>query len=314
MLPDPAASPDALSHERVVQLVREAVARRAEWATADHPVRLFDRASDGIPRLVIERFGTAVRASGAPDRAALLPAIREGLGEPGEFFYRFGFEQLGGPAGDDGLRTVREDGLSYEVQLLPNRNTGFFLEAQPARAWVRAHASGRRVLNLFAYTCAFGLVAAAGGARSTVNVDSVPSVLARGKRNYELNGLRFDTRAFWESDVLDALKRARKSGAAYDGVVLHPPPVETGGRRGRRTEPVRDLARLAEACRAVLAPGGWLLVPYSPEALTRDQVVGAAGLGEPTWEGPPRADFGDLPVQPAPRALAFEVPGSEDHQ
>ncbi len=295
-----------LSHERMVQLVREAVARRAEWVSADHPVRLFDRASDGIPRLVIERFGSALRASGAPDHAVLLPAIREGLGNPSELFFRFGFEHVGGPPGDDGLRRILEDRLSYEIQLLPNRNTGFFLEAQPARAWVRAHAAGRRILNLFAYTCAFGMVAAAGGARSTVNVDSVPSVLARGKRNYELNGLRFDTRAFWESDALDALKRARKSGAAYDGVILHPPPVKTGGQRGRRTEPVRDLAKLAEACRAVLAPGAWLLVPYSPEALTRDQVLGAAGLGDPIWEGLPRRDFGDPPFQPAPRAMAFE--------
>ena len=297
--PAPGPSP-----EEAIRLVREAIQRRERWAGADHPVRLFDRSADGITRLVIERYGTALRASGSPDRARLLPAIREALGNPRELFFRFGFETLGGPEGDDGVRRVREDGLEYEVQLLPHRNTGLFLEAQPARAWVRANASGRRILNLFAYTCAFGVAAAAGGARSTVNVDAVPTVLARGRRNYELNRAAFDTRCFWEEDVLDALKRSRRSKAAFEGLILHPPPVATGGTRGRRTDP-RDLARLAQGSRAVLAPGAWLLVPYSPEALTRDEVIEAVGLGAPTWEAPPRDDFGDTPGQPAPRALAF---------
>lgn len=290
----------------VAALVRAALVRRAELSGADFPVRLFDRAGDGLSRLVIERFGGAVRVSGGPEKAALLPVIREALGAPAELFYRFGHEAQGGP--DGGVRVVQEDGLIYEVALLPHRNTGLFLEARGARRWVGQNAQGRRVLNLFAYTCAFGLAAAAGGARATTNVDAVPSVLARGRRNYELNGLPFDPRSFWKSDVRDALKRARKSGASFDGIVLHPPPVQTGGDRGRRTDAVRDLEVLCRACREVLAPGGWLLLAWTPWELDGEQIHEAAGFGVPRWVAPCEPDFRCTPQQPGLRSFAYFLP------
>lgn len=57
-----------------------------------------------------------------------------------------------------------------------------FTDARPARAWVREHAAGRRVLNTFAYTCGFGLSAALGGAAVVKNVDLSRKVLAWGRR------------------------------------------------------------------------------------------------------------------------------------
>lgn len=300
------ASAAPLEAAEVAALVRAALERRAELSGTDFPVRLFDRAGDGLSRLVIERFGDALRISGGPEKAALLPAIREALGCPAELFYRFGHEAQGGP--DGGVRVVKEDGLLFEVALLPHRNTGLFLEARGARRWVRQNAQGRRVLNLFAYTCAFGVAAAAGGARATTNVDAVPSALARGRRNYELNGLPIDGRTFWKSDVRDALKRARKSGARFDGVVLHPPPVETGGDRGRRTDAVRDLETLGRACREVLAPGGWLLLAWTPWELESEQIHEAVGLGLPRWIAPCEPDFQVTAQQPGLRSFAYFAP------
>ena len=241
--------------------------------------------------------------SGGPEKAPLLPAIAGALGHPRELFFRFGHESRGGP--DDGLRTVSEHGLSYEVALLPNRNTGLFLEAREARRWVKEHSQGRRVLNLFAYTCAFGVAAAAGGARSTANVDAVPGVLARGKRNYLLNALPVDGRTFWESDVLKALRKVKKSGGAFDGIVLHPPPVETGGSRGRRTDAVRDLEELSAACREVLAPGGWLLLPWTPSTVSAQEIDRSVGLGPPAERLECGADFTSTPEQPGLRAFVY---------
>lgn len=295
-----------LEGAEVVRRIREAVARRASLANADFPVRLFDRGADGIPRLVVERYGTALRVSGGPEKAPLLDAIREGLGHPAELFHRFGHRAMGGP--DAGQRVVAEHGLRFEVGLLPHRNTGLFLDAREARRWVRTHAEGRRILNLFAYTCAFGVAAAAGGARATTNVDAVPSALERGRRNYELNGLRHDGRTFAESDVLDALKRARKSGAGFDGIVLHAPPLETGGVRGRRTDGAKDFERLVSACREVLAPGGWLLVAWTATALPVAELTVAVGLGEPREVVRSGEDFAQTEEQPALRALAFVAP------
>ncbi|MBI5543046.1 MAG: hypothetical protein HY901_04110, partial [Deltaproteobacteria bacterium] len=122
---DPAPFPQ-LDPAEAARLIRVAVARRASFAGAPFPVRLFDRGADGIPRLVIERFGTALRVSGGPEKAPLLPAIRGALGDPPELFHRFGHLAMGGP--DAGQRIVVEHGLRFEVGLLPHRNSGLFLE------------------------------------------------------------------------------------------------------------------------------------------------------------------------------------------
>ncbi len=298
----------SLTPTEVVDLVSRAVARRAPLVAQDaEAVRLFDRMGDGIPRLVIERFGRAVRVTGAPERAVLLEPIREALGGEGELFWRFGHALQGGPPSADSVRVICEHGLRYEVRLLPDRHTGLFLEARDLRQWVRSNAADRRVLNLFAYTCAFGVAAAAGGARATTNVDAVPSALARGRRNYELNGLPFDGRTFWKSDVVSALRKAQAQGGLFDGVVLHPPPVESGGGRGRRIDPVRDLARLLDLCKAVLAPGGWLLLAWTSGELTDEALVSTVALGPPTWRGTAGPDFIATPEQARVRAFAFEA-------
>ncbi|MCB9539000.1 MAG: class I SAM-dependent methyltransferase [Myxococcales bacterium] len=264
-------------------------------------LRLFDGAADGVPGLVIERFADAIRARGPARLAPEVAAIRAGLPDDAPFFWRFTHAHAGGPPGDDGARVAREHDLRFAVQLQGARNTGLFLDARPARAWVRAHAADRRVLNLFAYTCGFGVAAAAGGARSTVNVDAAPGALARGRANYALNELPADGRTFWKSDVLDALKRARRGGARFDGVVLDPPPVAQPGGAGRRMDASRDLARLLAACRAVLAPGGWLLVLARPASPPDDALSALVDLGAPRWSAGPDADFRD----PCVRARAF---------
>lgn len=290
----------------IIHLVRQAVENRKPLLDAGiDTLRLFDRAADGIPRLVIEQFGSAIRISGGPERVELLEPIIEALSAPAELFWRFGHEHCGGPSGDNGVRAVSENGLRYEVRLLPDRHTGLFLEARDLRRWVRENSAGRRVLNLFAYTCAFGVAAAAGGARSTTNVDAVPSALARGRRNYELNGLGYDGRAFWKSDVISALKKVKAQGGAFDGIVLHPPPVTSGGDRGRRFEPVRDLQKQLELCKAVLAPGGWLLLAWTSGELADADLIEAVGLGNPFWTGTAGTDFVPTSEQAVVRAFAF---------
>ncbi len=301
-------SPLRLTSQEITDRISRAVERRESLITeGTEALRLFDRAGDGISRLVIERFGTALRVTGAPERSELQEPVREMLGGQGELFWRFGHAVQGGPPGADPVRVVSENGLRYEVRLLPDRHTGLFLEARDLRQWVRSNASGRRVLNLFAYTCGFGVAAAAGGARSTTNVDAVPSALARGRRNYELNSLPFDGRTFWKSDVVSALRKARAQEALFDGVVLHPPPVESGGGRGRRIDPVRDLSRWVDLCKAVLAPGGWLLLAWTSGQLTDEALVSTVDMRPPTWSGTAGADFIATPKQPVVRAFAFQA-------
>ncbi len=293
-----------MTNDEVEAAVRAAAARREHLHR--EALRLVDGAGDGLPQLVVERFGDAFRVRGHPDRASWLPAIRRALDDPQRLYWRFGHANEGGP--DDGVFEVVEGGLRYQVRLTGHHNTGLFLDGAPARAWVREHAEGRRVLNLFAYTCAFGVAAAAGGARATTNVDPVSGVLRRGQENYARNALKFDGRSFWRSDALSALRRARRQGGRFDGIVLDPPPMPTGGRRGRRVDASRDLPHLAAACRDVLDPGGWLLVLSAVGRLTDDELTVAIDFGEPAWRGTSGDDFVAAPGIAKLRAWAFFQP------
>ena len=287
------------------EILRAAFARRDGLDLQTDAVRLFDGVGDGLDRLVVERLGEAIRVTGAPTEAPLLDAVRAALPPETPLFWRFGNDTLGGP--DEGRRMVAEGDLRFQVELLPNRNTGLFLDARPARRWVRANSDGRRVLNLFSFTGSLGVAAARGGARSTVNVEPVPRAQARAAENYAANGLTPDGRTFWRADALEALKRARSGGAQFDAVILDPPPVPTGGDRGRggRVDVRADLVRLLRAAREVLAPEGWLLLLCASRIVDPDAAAAEAGLGATLWSGTSDGDFVALPESPTLRLRAF---------
>ncbi len=212
------------------------------------------------------------------------------------------------PAPDDPFRdrpgrfVVTEDGARLGVDLLYGVNTGLFLDAAPMRAWLRARSDGARVLNLFSYTAAFGVAAARGGARSTTNVDGVPSALERGAANYALNRLPDDARTHTRSDVFAFLGRAAKRGTTWDVVVSDPPPVPTlGGRGGGRRkgfDPIRDTERLLRLALRCVTPGGALLAM-------------SAARGEERFEGPLAAVTAELwgAAEALPLDRAPEFPG-----
>ncbi|MGJ8696734.1 MAG: class I SAM-dependent methyltransferase [Verrucomicrobiaceae bacterium] len=117
-----------------------------------------------------------------------------------------------------------ETGLHYHLSLDRNQNHGFFLDMKPGRDWIRAHASGKRVLNLFAYTCSLSVAALAGGADSVVNLDMASGALATGRKNHHLN---FDPATCQRASYLphDLFKSWGRlvRGAPYDLVVIDPP-------------------------------------------------------------------------------------------
>ncbi len=80
-------------------------------------------------------------------------------------------------------------GLRYQLELGKAQNTGLFLDMRHGRDWLRRHAAGKRVLNLFAYTCAFSVAALAGGAERVVNVDMQSRALSRGRHRLNRRAL-----------------------------------------------------------------------------------------------------------------------------
>lgn len=154
---------------------------------------------------------------------------------------------------------VREQGLKFEVNLSDYLDTGLFLDHRVARAAVRDAAAGRDVLNLFAYTGAFSVYAAAGGARSVTTVDLSTTWLDVARRNFALNDLDAGPpHRFVRADAMAWLDDPATLSPGFDLVVLDPPTFSNSKRMQDVFDVQRDHVPMIRAVRARLRPGGTL--------------------------------------------------------
>jgi 23S rRNA (cytosine1962-C5)-methyltransferase len=163
---------------------------------------------------------------------------------------------------------VTEAGTRYLVHLLRGQNHGLFIDMAAGRRWVRENVKpGGKVLNLFAYTCAFSVVALQAGAAAVVNVYLASGALATGRGNHELNGVKARAQ-FLAHDIFNSWGKLTRGGP-YDLVVCDPPSFQKGS-----FVATKDYARLARRLPTLLAPGGHALLclnaPELGEAFLRD--------------------------------------------
>jgi 23S rRNA (cytosine1962-C5)-methyltransferase len=154
--------------------------------------------------------------------------------------------------------TVREQGLLFEVELATYLDTGLFLDHRLTRARVREEAKGKRFLNLFAYTGAFTVYAAAGGAQDSTTVDLSNTYLDWAERNLKLNGLWGPQHHLVRADVLRWIDDAAEGKDRWDLIVLDPPSFSTSKRMSGTFDVQRDHVRLLERVSRMLSPGGVL--------------------------------------------------------
>jgi len=125
---------------------------------------------------------------------------------------------------------VTENGLSYHIEFGKAQNSGLFLDMVNGRSWVSQQATGKNVLNLFAYTCAFSVAATAGGASKVVNIDLSKSSLSKGRENHQLNKLakKEGKQIIFEGvDIFKSNSRIKKYGK-YDLLICDPPSFQKG--------------------------------------------------------------------------------------
>jgi 23S rRNA (cytosine1962-C5)-methyltransferase len=164
--------------------------------------------------------------------------------------------------------SILEEGVPLRVRLGDGLSTGLFLDQRANRQRVRAGSAGKNVANLFAYTCAFTVAAALGGARRTVSVDASGAALERGRANLEHAGVTDGgAHALVQDDALAWLKRAARRGESWDLVVLDPPSYSTT-KRGRFVAE-DDYIALAASALGLLAPGGRLLACTNHRGISR---------------------------------------------
>ena len=168
-------------------------------------VRLSAGATDGLPGLIVDRFGPLVVAvdyaadgmtapdlihlmrSAFPDHHVVAKA-RSSTDGSNKFVTAHEPAAAARPGASPLVATER--GLKFEIGIDPAHDFGLYLDAAKARLFVREAARGQRVLNLFSYTGAFGVAAAAGGAADVTNVDPNRDYLAWSLRNAALNGVK----------------------------------------------------------------------------------------------------------------------------
>ncbi len=161
---------------------------------------------------------------------------------------------------------VNESGSLYRVHLLKGYNHGLFLDMAEGRRWVRdyvAAQAGVRVLNLFAYTCAFSVVALQAGAREVINVDMSSGALAIGRQNHQLNDLTQGAQ-FLAHDIFNSWGKITRQGP-YGLVILDPPSYQKGS-----FVATKDYARLVRRLPDLLTPGGHALICLNSPKLGSD--------------------------------------------
>ncbi|MGY3260630.1 class I SAM-dependent methyltransferase [Pseudomonas chlororaphis] len=199
--------------------------------------------------------------------------------------------------------TLIEEGLRYRVDLGQKQNNGLFLDMRYGRNWVRANARGKRVLNLFAYTCGFSVAAIEGGATHVVNLDMSRAALSRGRDNHRLNGHDLSRVSFLGHDLFKSWSKV-KSGGPYDLVIIDPPSFQKGS-----FLLTKDYARVLRRLPELLTADGCVLACMNDPAVGSDFLIDgvtreAPGLRfEQRLDNPP--EFPDSDIESGLKALVF---------
>ncbi len=201
---------------------------------------------------------------------------------------------------------VLEETVPYLVRLGDGLSTGIFLDQRANRRRVRELAAGQSVANLFAYTCAFSVAAAVGGASRTVSVDASAAALERGREGMAHAKVLSADHTFVAEDAFRWLARAATKKERFDLVLLDPPSYSSTKRR--RFVASSDYAELAAAALAIVAPGGRLI------ACSNHRGIGHARFRKFLFEAARTAKVEVTQVKDLPDPSDFPVaPGEESH-
>ncbi len=160
----------------------------------------------------------------------------------------------------DGLVPFLEDGVTFFADVLKGQKTGFFLDQRPARLAVKRLAKGRRMINLFSYTGAFGAHALKGGASFVQNVDASTIALETAEKTLEVNGFDPNNESICEqveADIFPMLEAAELPGGPYDLIICDPPALTKDGSHAEQA--LKAYTFLNASCLRHLPVGGILV-------------------------------------------------------
>lgn len=266
-------------------------------------IRLIDGGGDGLPGIYLEDF--AGRWLLSTTSGSLPESTRRWFDSRDGTLYwkildqheRESPHHLGGPV-QNGPFTIRENGIHYRVSFESGYSQGIFLDQRDNRRNVRERCrAGDTVLNTFAYTGAFSVAAALGGAVTTT-LDLSQPYLDWARDNLRLNRQDPDEHFFVRGDTFHWLRRFAKQGRRFTGIILDPPSFSRDD-RGKVFRAEKHYGQLAELAASCLAPGGWLLCTTNHRGIRLRQfertILDALPSGATTETFPLPPDFNGEP-------------------
>lgn len=212
---------------------RECVARAWQLRTAirgdkTNAFRWLYGEGDGLPGVTVDVYGSfATIVLYADALKVLLPDLVSALASTTALSgitlrHSSGLKSVWGQSPPREL-IVEECGMRLYVDLYAAQKTGLFLDHRDNRQFVRRLSRDLRVLNLFAYTGAFSVATALGGASSVTSVDAAAAAVARARDNFCLNALDPEGHEFVDCDVFEYLEKAQTERKDFDLVICDPP-------------------------------------------------------------------------------------------
>jgi 23S rRNA (cytosine1962-C5)-methyltransferase len=276
---------------------RRFFARRLERALrvrqrlyAEPCYRLVHAEADGLPGLVVDRFGgtLAVQANTAGmDR--MLPQIIEALqallspqsivlrnDSPARTLEGLPVESGVAAGAVDGPVSLEEAGTRFVADVLAGQKTGWFYDQRENRAFIAGLSTGARVLDLYCYAGGFSVMAAHRGAAAVLGIDRSEPALALAAEAARRNGVD-QICEFRRGEVFAEAAALAGKGERFDIVIADPPPFA----RAKRDAPaaLRGYRKLARLAAQLTAPGGFLFLASCSHN------VGAAEFGEAVRHG-----------------------------
>ena len=276
--------------------VQAAVSARARFDINSDSQRLVHGESDGLPGLIVDRYGDTLVAQFLSSGAerwkdvladALLAAT--GLSKLYERSDASGRALEGLPELSGWLRgtgavdlVLREHDWRLGVNIATGHKTGFYLDQRDSRQKMAAYTRRlqfQRVLNCYCYTGGFTVAALTGGAAHVTSIDSSGPALAQAAANVALNGFEASRNTFMDADVNASLRQFGADGQTFDAIVLDPPKfAPTVAHAERAARAYKDINRLAFK---LLAPGGVLFTYSCSGGISADlfhKIVASAGI------------------------------------